>query len=48
MSYPPDSQPATCFAYEPWHYRWIGRDAAAEQRTSGLDLRHFLERYEVP
>jgi D-alanyl-D-alanine carboxypeptidase len=48
MSYPPDSQPATCFAYEPWHYRWIGRDAAAEQRTSGLDLRHFLERYAVP
>ncbi len=48
MSYPPDSQPATCFAYEPWHYRWIGRAAAAAQRTSGLDLRHFLERYAVP
>ncbi|HJP71805.1 MAG TPA: D-alanyl-D-alanine carboxypeptidase family protein [Candidatus Limnocylindria bacterium] len=48
MSYPPDAQPATCFAYEPWHYRWIGREAAAEQRTSGLDLRHFLERYAVP
>ena len=48
MSYPADSQSQTCFAYEPWHYRWIGRDAAAEQRASGLDLRHFLERYAAP
>ena len=48
MSYPPGSQPETCFAYEPWHYRWIGREAAAEQHASGLDLRQFLERYAVP
>lgn len=48
MSYPPESQPATCFAYEPWHYRWIGREAAAAQHASGLDLRQFLERYAVP
>lgn len=48
MSYPPESQPDTCFAYEPWHYRWIGREAAVEQRASGLDLRQFLERYAVP
>jgi D-alanyl-D-alanine carboxypeptidase len=45
MSYPAGSQDATCFSYEPWHYRWIGRDAAAAQRDSGLDLRRFLERY---
>ncbi|HEX7224264.1 MAG TPA: M15 family metallopeptidase [Candidatus Limnocylindria bacterium] len=45
MSYPWDSQPDTCFSYEPWHYRWIGRDAAAEQRSSGLFLRQFLERF---
>ena len=45
MSYPAGSQDATCFSYEPWHYRWIGRDAAAAHRASGLDLRRFLERY---
>jgi zinc D-Ala-D-Ala carboxypeptidase len=45
MSYPAGSQAQTCFSYEPWHYRWIGREAAAAHRSSGLDLRQFLERY---
>lgn len=45
MSYPPGSQARTCFSYEPWHFRWIGREAAAAHRSSGLQLRQFLERY---
>ena len=45
MSYPAGSQAESCFSYEPWHYRWIGRDAAAAHRSSGLHLRQFLERY---
>jgi zinc D-Ala-D-Ala carboxypeptidase len=45
MSYPASSQEGTCFSYEPWHYRWIGRERAAEHHDSGLDLRRFLERY---
>ena len=45
MSYPAGSQVETCFGYEPWHYRWIGRDAAAAHRQSGLQLRQFLERH---
>ena len=45
MSYPAGSQDETCFSYEPWHYRWIGRDAAAAHRKSGLQLRQFLERH---
>lgn len=45
MSYPLGSQDITCFSYEPWHYRWIGRAAAAEHLSSGLYLRPFLERY---
>ena len=45
MSYPAGSQAATCFSYEPWHFRWIGREAAADHRSSGLQLRQFLERY---
>jgi zinc D-Ala-D-Ala carboxypeptidase len=47
MSYPLGSQAETCFSYEPWHYRWIGREAAAAHRESGLHLRQFLERYVV-
>ena len=45
QSYPAGAEAATCFSYEPWHYRWIGRAAAAEHRASGLALRQFLERY---
>jgi D-alanyl-D-alanine carboxypeptidase len=45
LSYPAGAEAATCFSYEPWHYRWIGRAAAAEHRASGLALRQFLERY---
>jgi D-alanyl-D-alanine carboxypeptidase len=45
LSYPSGTQDATCFGYEPWHYRWIGRTAATEHRASGLALRQFLERY---
>ena len=45
MSYPAGATADTCFGYEPWHYRWVGRDVAAEHRASGLTLRRFLERY---
>lgn len=45
MSYPAEATVGTCFGYEPWHYRWIGREVAAEHRASGLELREFLERY---
>jgi D-alanyl-D-alanine carboxypeptidase len=45
MSYPADGVDDTCYGYEPWHYRWIGREAAAEHRASGLTLRGFLERH---
>ena len=45
MSYPAGSEDETCFSYEPWHYRWIGRDAAAAHRESGMQLRQFLERH---
>jgi zinc D-Ala-D-Ala carboxypeptidase len=45
MSYPAGGQDDSCYGYEPWHYRWIGREAAAEQRRSGLVLRKFLERF---
>lgn len=42
MSYPAGGQDRSCFGYEPWHYRWIGREAAAEHRERGGVLRDFL------
>jgi putative cell wall-binding protein len=42
MSYPRGTFSTVCYDYEPWHYRYIGRSAAAEQRASGLTLREWL------
>ena len=32
----------TCFRYEPWHYRFLGRDVAAKVHNSGLTIREYL------
>jgi D-alanyl-D-alanine carboxypeptidase len=42
MSYPAGAEAETCFGYEPWHWRWVGRDVAAAHRDSGQVLRQFL------
>lgn len=42
MSYPRGKRAVSCYAYEPWHYRWFGRDTAAAIRTSGLTAREWL------
>ena len=41
-SYPPKEQRVTCYASEPWHYRYVGRDLAAAVHASGLTLREYL------
>jgi zinc D-Ala-D-Ala carboxypeptidase len=33
---------ATCFHYEPWHYRYLGREIARKVHRSGLTIREFL------
>ena len=45
MSYRADDLEASCYGYEPWHYRWIGREAAAAHRAGGGALREFLAGY---
>ena len=42
MSYPRDAFEQTCYDYEPWHYRYVGRDLAERIRASGLNPRQFL------
>jgi len=42
MSYPKGKQDVTCYRYEPWHYRYVGRDMAARIHDSGLTIREYL------
>ncbi len=42
MSYPLGKEGITCYMYEPWHYRYVGREVAADVRASGLTLREYL------
>lgn len=47
MSYPKGEGGAllsdvTCFHYEPWHYRYLGRRIAAKVHRSGLTIREYL------
>lgn len=44
LSYPEGKEVVTGYAYEPWHFRWVGRELAAEVRASGLTLGQFLLR----
>jgi zinc D-Ala-D-Ala carboxypeptidase len=42
LSYPRNSFDKTCYKYEPWHFRYVGREMASEVRHSGLTLREFI------
>jgi D-alanyl-D-alanine carboxypeptidase len=42
MSYPRGSFAQTCYDYEPWHYRYVGRELAAQVQASGLTTRQVL------
>jgi D-alanyl-D-alanine carboxypeptidase len=42
MSYPAGDTSVTCYQYEPWHYRYVGREVAAAVHNSGLTLREYL------
>jgi D-alanyl-D-alanine carboxypeptidase len=42
LSYPSNAQPRTCYDFEPWHLRYVGREQAAAVIESGLTLREYL------
>ena len=41
--YPEDKTDITGISHEPWHYRYVGKDAAKEIYESGLCLEEYLE-----
>ena len=42
MSYPDGEKDQVCYRYEPWHYRYVGREAAAVIHERGITLRRYL------
>jgi D-alanyl-D-alanine carboxypeptidase len=42
LSYPEGGEPTTGYAYEPWHFRYIGHSEAAAFAASGLYLNQYL------
>lgn len=44
LSYPRGKTKTVCYGYEPWHWRYVGRERAAEIHASGLTVRKFLWR----
>jgi poly-gamma-glutamate synthesis protein (capsule biosynthesis protein) len=42
-SYPEGKEAITGYAYEPWHYRYVGIDYAQKIKSSGLTINEFLK-----
>jgi D-alanyl-D-alanine carboxypeptidase len=42
LSYPKGAMKTVCYDYEPWHYRYVGRNLAAAIHESGLTVREYL------
>jgi D-alanyl-D-alanine carboxypeptidase len=42
VSYPEGARDRSCFEFEPWHLRYVGRELAAQIHESGLTPREWL------
>lgn len=45
LRYPKDKVDVTKIIYEPWHYRYVGKEAAQIMMSEGICLEEFLEKY---
>lgn len=48
LRYPTGKSALTGVGYEPWHYRYVGKDAAAEIHEAGVCLEEYLEQADRP
>lgn len=46
LRYPNGKSDITKIIYEPWHYRYVGKEIAAEIRDSGLCLEEYLAQFQ--
>ncbi len=42
LRYPPEKSEITKIVYEPWHYRYVGKEAAKEITEQGVTLEEYL------
>jgi D-alanyl-D-alanine carboxypeptidase len=42
LRYPPGKTDITGIIYEPWHYRYVGKEAAKEMKESARCLEEYL------
>ena len=45
LRYPAGKEYITSIEYEPWHFRYVGREAATVMRDEGICLEEFWDRY---
>ena len=43
LRYPADKRDVTGIIYEPWHYRYVGTELAAELHTLGLTVEEYMD-----
>ena len=43
LRYPNGKSDVTGIIYEPWHYRYVGKEAAREIHETGLCLEEYLQ-----
>ena len=43
LRYPKGKEDVTDIIYEPWHYRYVGKEAARDIMNSGLCLEEYLD-----
>lgn len=43
LRYPKAKSDITGIKYEPWHYRYVGKEAAEEITEQGITLKEYLE-----
>ena len=46
LRYPEGKEHITGVKYEPWHYRYVGKEAAKEIMSGNLCLEEYLEKYQ--
>ncbi len=46
LRFPKGKEAITGVIYEPWHYRYVGKEAAREIMDSGICLEEYLEKYQ--
>ncbi len=48
LRYPKDKQEITNIIYEPWHFRFVGREAATEMHELNMCLEEYIEYKKIP